>query len=26
VYEQEQPVQQVFEPVLVERDSVSRAP
>jgi LacI family transcriptional regulator len=25
VYEQEQPVQQVFEPVLVERDSVSRA-
>jgi LacI family transcriptional regulator len=26
VYEQEQPVQQVFEPVLIERDSVSRAP
>jgi LacI family transcriptional regulator len=26
VYEQEQPMQQVFEPVLVERDSVSRAP
>ena len=25
VYEQEQPVQQVFEPALIERDSVSRA-
>jgi LacI family transcriptional regulator len=26
VYEQEQDVQQVFEPALVERDSVTRAP